>query len=120
MAGLERTGALGNVQGWSPSKRTGALRRVHGWASPSARVHFTYRSQHPKFIILGAVRGLKALGHHSQAVFRARKNRFLLFPWLLTCKKRGKSAQNEIGPKSGFPVLTRRQSAFCPILSGVS
>ena len=85
MAGRERTGALGNVQGWTPSKRTGALRRVHGcttsrrtgaprqvhgWTSPSARVHFAYRIQHPEFVVLSAV---KVLRLHFQADFRARK-----------------------------------------------
>ena len=44
---------------------------------------------------------------------------FLLLPWSQTCRKRGNSAQNEIGPKSGFPVLTRPQSAFRPLYSGV-
>ena len=42
--------------------------------------------------------------------FSVPENRFLLLPWLLTCRKRGKSTQNEIGPKSGFPVLTRHQN----------
>ena len=52
--------------------------------------------------------------------FSCQRKLFLLLPWLLTCRKRGKSTQNKIGPKSGFPVLARRQSAFRPMFSGVS
>ena len=64
--------------------------------------------------------GLKALWAPFPSRFPCQRKLFLLLPWSLTCRKRGNSAQNEIGPKSGFPVLTRRQSAFRPILSGVS
>ena len=66
------------------------------------------------------VSGLKALRLHFQADFRANEKLFLLLPWSLTCRKRGKSIQNEIGTKSGFPVLTRRQSAFRPMFPRVS
>ena len=53
-----------------------------------------------------------------RAAARPSSDRFLLFPQSLTCRNRGNSAQNGIGPKSGFPVLTRPQSAFRPMFSG--
>ena len=53
-----------------------------------------------------------------RAAARPSSDRFLLLPQSLTCRNRGNSAQNEIGPKSGFPVLIRPQSAFRPMFSG--
>ena len=79
-------------------------------------------SHRPKRKVLPPVRNGTIDMHpgHIFQQFSVPEKRFLFFPRLLSCRKRDKSTQNEISLKSGFPVLTRLQSAFRPMFSGVS